>query len=233
MRSLNIKTLQDTDSMIRISKYQDIRGQFSILEMFPSKSWKERRCLEHFRFDEAFLTKLGLASGLLLESRFCLRWNFNNNFLRNFLTKKCVNSVWEFELMLHRWNASIAKRILSKVWLFVNTKWTLWSGHGRRKCFSKMLFVTATVPGFTFSTSCCPRREEKLFELIFSKKSSMLPIFRRKSAENPVKYLIKYFSVNTALPNSIVWVKTTNLAQKLCTNKLLWNQNCRFSTNYW
>ena len=147
------------------------------------------------------------------------------------MCKLCVR--WKFEVMLHRWNASIAKRILSKVWLFVNTKWTLWSGHRRRRCFSKMLLVRATVPGFTFSTICCPRREEKLLELIISKKSSMLPIFRRKSAENPVKYLIKYFSVNTALPNSIVWVKTTNLAQKLCTNKLLWNQNCRFSTNYW
>ena len=135
------------------------------------------------------------------------------------MCKLCVR--WKFEVMLHRWNASIAKRILSKKWLFVktaNTKWTLWSGHGRRRCFSKMILVRATVPGFTFSTSCCPRREEKLFELIFSKKSSMLPIFRRKSAENPVKYLIKYFSVNTALPNSIVWVKKKNLAQKSSTN---------------
>ena len=80
------------------------------------------------------------------------------------MCKLCVR--WEFEVMLHHWNASIAKRILSKKWLFVktaNTKWTLWSGHGRRKCFSKMLFVTATVPGFTFSTICCPRRRRKTF----------------------------------------------------------------------
>ena len=77
------------------------------------------------------------------------------------MCKLCVR--WKFEVMLHRWNASIAKRILSKVWLFVNTKWTLWSGHGRRRCFSKMLLVTATVPGFTFSTICCPRRRRKTF----------------------------------------------------------------------
>ena len=33
-----------------------------------------------------------------------------------------------------------------------------------------------------------------------------------KSAENPVKYLIKYFPLNIALPNSIIQMKTRNLA---------------------
>ena len=91
----------------------------------------------------------------------------------------------------------------------------------------KLSFLRMSAPRHTSSKILRPmwdfpiKKKFKHFESFLFVKTFKLPICSMKSAENPLKNLIKYFPVNIALPNSFIRMKTTNLANNLRKQKLL------------